>query len=290
MEFSVVIPTYRRPDALRAIIASISACEPGPVEVIVVDGDPESGAREALASLPPRVAVRHLSTPLGVTHQRNRGIDEARGDVIVFLDDDVAVDRGTFAILADAYRNPAVVGATGRLVEPGLNRRVGMHSRLRRFLPGGGAEGTFTRYGYPRYLLNLDRPRDVELMPGCFMSARRELAARVRFDEGMRGYALGEDEDFSYRLSRLGRIVYLPGIVVEHKKLGFRSHDSRAFGRLVVRNRAYLFRKNFPQTALARTQFALFPLVLVAHRLVNREWRGALGVLEGTANLRRSRP
>ena len=46
-------------------------------------------------------------------------------------------------------------------------------------------------------------------MPGCFMSARRE-AASVRFDEKLGAYALAEDEDFSYRLSRRGRLVYLP--------------------------------------------------------------------------------
>ena len=73
----------------------------------------------------------------------------------------------------------------------------------------------------------------------------------------MGGYALAEDEDFSYRLSRLGRIRYAPEIVVEHRKLGFGSHDPRRLGRLVVVNRAYLFRKNFPGTALARAQFPL---------------------------------
>ena len=107
-----------------------------------------------------------------------------------------------------------------------------------------GEEGTFTRYGYPRYPQRGEQPRDIEFMRGCFMSARREAATKVRFDEQMAGYALGEDEDFSYRLSRLGRVHYEPGIVVEHRKLGFAAQDPRRFGRLVVVNRAYLFRKN----------------------------------------------
>ena len=102
------------------------------------------------------------------------------------------------------------------------------------------------------------RERDVEHMFGCFMSARREAAAAVRFDENLPGYALAEDEDFSYRLSRLGRIRYLPDVVVNHRKLGLSSQETREFGRLVVTNRAYIFRKNFPQTRLARMQFALF--------------------------------
>jgi len=124
-------------------------------------------------------------------------------------------------------------------------------------------------------------------MPGCFMTARRELAAQVRFDENLGAYALAEDEDFSYRLSQRGRLLYLHDVVVVHDKMGFRSYDSRALGRLVVKNRAYLFRKNFPQTPLARLQFWLLLVKLVGHRALNREWSGALGVLEGMATLAR---
>ena len=98
------------------------------------------------------------------------------------------------------------------------------------------------------------------------MSARIDAARAVRFDEHMTGYALAEDEDFSYRLSRLGRIRYVADIVVEHRKLGFGSADDRRFGCLVVVNRAYLFRKNFEQTPLARAQFGLLVAMLVGHR------------------------
>jgi hypothetical protein len=50
----------------------------------------------------------------------------------------------------------------------------------------------------------------------------------------------------------------------------------------VVVNRAYLFRKNFRRTPLARAQFALLVLMLLGHRILNRDWRGAAGLLRGT--------
>jgi GT2 family glycosyltransferase len=209
--------------------------------------------------------------------------------VVVFLDDDVSIQPELFALLEHAYEDQGIVGVTGRVVEPESRRRLGPASPIRRLLPGGGREGTFTRYGYPRYLRDLDNPRDVEFMQGCFMSARREAAAAVRFDEHMGGYALAEDEDFSYRLSRIGRIRYLPSLIVRHRKLGFGSADERRFGRLVVVNRAYLFRKNFRQTPLARAQFAMLVAMLVGHRLLNREWRGAQGLLEGAYQVLRGR-
>ena len=84
------------------------------------------------------------------------------------------------------------------------------------------------------------------------MSARREAAMTVRFDEHTDRIRTRGGRGLSYRLSRLGRIRYAPEIVVQHRKLGFGAHDPRRLGRLVVVNRAYLFRKNFPGTALAR--------------------------------------
>jgi GT2 family glycosyltransferase len=292
VRFSVVIPTLRRPDVLRRTLEGLVACEPPPDELILVDADPDSGARivaDEIESLPRRPDVRYIRAAPSLTAQRNRGIEAASGDVVVFLDDDVAVPANTLAMLADAYKDGDILGATGRVVEPEDKRIEAPRSALRRWLPGGGTEGQFTRYGYPRYLHTLDQPRDVEYMLGCFMSARREAADEVKFDERMDAYALFEDEDFSYRLSRLGRIRYLPDLVVHHHKLGFTSRDARAFGRVVVVNRTYLFRKNFPRTALARGQFGLLVLMLIGHRIVNRDWGGLTGVLEGTAQAWRTR-
>jgi GT2 family glycosyltransferase len=292
VRFSVVIPTKSRVAPLRKTLESLRAADPLPNEILVIDADEGSSAQELVVELQDgRLPVHYVHTKPSLTMQRNVGIDRASGDVVVFLDDDVSLPKDLFAKLARAYADDDVVGATGWVAEPHAQRVGGPRSFLRRLLlPGSRRQpGRFTRYGYPRYVIVADGPCDVEFMPGCFMSARRAPAVEVRFDEHLGAYALAEDEDFSYRLSRRGRVVYLPDVVVVHEKLGFRSFDSRDFGRLVVKNRAYLFRKNFPQTRRARLQFGLLLAMLVGHRLINREWRGALGVMEGTLNLVRGR-
>ncbi len=293
VRFSVVIPTKNRLAPLRRTLESLRAADPAPEEVLVIDSDEKRSAERLVLELEDRgLAVHYVHSEPSLTKQRNVGIDRATGDVVVFLDDDVSIPHDLFAKLAGPYEQDGVVGATGWVIEPRQGARLGgPPSFLRRLvLPGSRRyPGRFTRYGYPRYVVVADGPCDVEFMPGCFMSARREPADRVRFDEQLAAYALAEDEDFSYRLSRLGRVVYLPDVVVVHEKLGFRSFDSRDFGRLVVKNRAYLFRKNFAQTPVARAQFGLLLAMLVGHRLLNREWRGALGVAEGTLDLVRGR-
>ena len=284
MRFSVVIPTFGRPALLEETLETLYACQPPPNEILLVDGHPELLAEEVAARFAARPAppeLRYLTSESSATKQRNVGIDAAAGDIVVFADDDIRVEPNVFTVLGEAYRDPSVVGATGRILEPTSSRIGGKQSFVRRLLFAGGSEGSFTRFGYPRYVQDLDRPTDVEVMQGAFMSARRDEAAAVRSDEHLGGYALAEDEDFSYRLSRRGRVRYLPEAVVFHRQTGFLGQDQRAFGRQVVVNRAYLFRKNFRRTPLARLQFALLVLLLIAHRLVNREWAGALGLVEG---------
>lgn len=287
---SVVIATLRRPEVLRRALVSAVASVPPPHEVLVVDGD-ESGSAAAVArevGATTDVPVRHVLAERGLTRQRNVGLRELRGEVVVFIDDDARLGPDALRQVAEAFSDPGVVGATGRVVEPASNRVGGKSAAVRRLLPGGGGEGRFTRYGYPNRLMDEHRDHEVEFMAGCFMAARSSTARAVGFDEELPGYGLAEDEDFSYRLSRHGRIRYLAQAVVHHDNGGFGGRDRRAFGRQVVRNRAYLFRKNFPQTRLAKAQFGLLLLVLLAHRVLNRDALGALGLVEGAVELARA--
>ena len=279
---SVVIPTLGRSEQLGRTLNAVLACDPLPLEVIVVDGDPTGSASAVVDEADPEGRlVRHLPSPPGLTKQRNRALDQARGAVVLFLDDDVVIPVDTFTRLADEYADKSVLGVTGKIVEPDGGRVAGKEGALRRLLPGGGVEGGFTDFGYPRRLSNPHLTRDISFMQGCFMSARTEPARSVRFDEALPGYGLAEDEDFSARLSRLGRIRYLGDLPIVHENTGFLTRDHRKFNQQVVVNRRYLFRKNFPQTFKARLGFGMLFCTLVLHRALNREWAGVRGLFEG---------
>ncbi|WP_421876282.1 glycosyltransferase family 2 protein [Marinoscillum sp.] len=85
---SVIIPTYNRPDQLHQAVSSALSQTHTEVEVIVVN---DGGAIEPLGELfheYPEIAIHHLESKAGVSKARNVGIDLARGDYLVFLDDD----------------------------------------------------------------------------------------------------------------------------------------------------------------------------------------------------------
>ena len=278
----VVIATLGRPDRLRAALRCVCEMDPLPDDVVVVDGDVNRSADPVVAEFDPRGAtIRYVPAEPGLTRQRNVGLDNVATDVVVFVDDDATLDRAAVRRLREIFRDPAVVGATGPVVEPSSHGIGGQRSRLRRLIHPIGAQGTFTRYGYPRRLTDVSTRRDVEFMPGCFMSARTDTARRLRFDELLPGYALAEDEDFSYRLSRVGRIVFDPALPVQHANAGFGGRDRRSFGRAVVVHRHYLFRKNFTPNVAARLGFAWLVLLLLGHRLLNADVQGARGIVDG---------
>ncbi len=190
---SVVIATLDRPESLTETIASVAACVPLPDEIVIVDGDGGSSARavaEAWSRPGAGLPVRYLASPPGLTRQRNAGLAVARAEIVLFLDDDVTIPPHAVATLLAAYEDPEVVGVTGRIVGD-RSQLVNRESRLRRFLPGGGREGSFTRFGYPRYIERVTEPHDVEYMHGCFMSARRDLAGRGRVRRAADGVRSG---------------------------------------------------------------------------------------------------
>jgi GT2 family glycosyltransferase len=92
---SVVIPTFHRPDALQKTLAALMDIDyPSDLyEVIVVDDGADDQAREVVEEFGRETPnVRYLRQDhAGVASARNRGAEAAKGDLLVFLDDDMVV-------------------------------------------------------------------------------------------------------------------------------------------------------------------------------------------------------
>ncbi len=84
---SVVIPTHDRRDFLLEAIESVQGQTYKPHEIIVVDDGSNDGTGQTIRERAP--GVRVIRQPhRGVSAARNRGIREARGDYIAFIDSD----------------------------------------------------------------------------------------------------------------------------------------------------------------------------------------------------------
>ena len=89
---SIVVPTYNRKASLRRLLAAVErqTYPVGEFEVIVVDDGSSDGTREEVRRLQLPFELRLIEQEhAGPAAARNLGVERARGELIVFLDDDV---------------------------------------------------------------------------------------------------------------------------------------------------------------------------------------------------------
>ncbi|HIG45083.1 MAG TPA: glycosyltransferase [candidate division Zixibacteria bacterium] len=112
LTISLIIPVHRNHEPFQACMASVRNLKPAPDEIIVVaDGDPEG------AALAGSMGIQVVETTVagGPGAARNRGAEQARGDILFFLDADVmvypdATDR-LHKLFAEEPEIAAVIGS-----------------------------------------------------------------------------------------------------------------------------------------------------------------------------------
>lgn len=116
---SVVIPTRNRLHFLQEAIASVLAQDFENWEMIVVDDASEDGTWEWLSSLQvPKITTLRMPRHGERSATRNLGLQHARGEFVIFLDDDDLLSPGALGYLCSAMRqNPDSVAAVGARVQ-----------------------------------------------------------------------------------------------------------------------------------------------------------------------------
>jgi len=214
---SVVIPSLGRHAALLSTIRDLLDQDYSSLEILVVDQNlnwPEqlAGQSRALRSDP---RVRWFDRfPVGVVRARNFAAAQSRGELLLFVDDDVWIPDTSFVRHhVETHRDASLACVCGRELKPhqvdAETRRPLQVQRaavsVRR--PQASALGT---------LLAFDRSQpdaaQVAVFSTCNGSIKREAFLSVGgFDESFRGASYGDDADLVLRMSASGlRCVYDP--------------------------------------------------------------------------------
>ncbi|MBJ6801026.1 glycosyltransferase [Geomonas propionica] len=126
MKISVVVCTYNRSALLKDSIVDLQAQDfPSPdFEILVVDNNSSDDTRSVVESLAASssITIRYLLEPnQGLSFARNTGILNARGEIVVFTDDDIAAPTNYLREIAKVFADPAVAAAGGpiRPIWPG---------------------------------------------------------------------------------------------------------------------------------------------------------------------------
>jgi GT2 family glycosyltransferase len=295
---SIVICTHDRgalaARATRAAHAQARACD---AELLVVDNASSETTACALAELPAELGagVRVVREPtLGLSAARNRGLREAAGRVVAFLDDDAVPHAGWLAALLAGYTQPDVVcvGGPVRLAFPDTPPAWLTPPLL-------AAYSAFDLGPEPRRLRYRrdDYPYGANI---SFLAQAARAAGGFSPTVGKRGQlALVHDEtDLCYRLDHAGgEIHYAPGAIVDHHVLPERLSPRWLLERHALggRSAATFVLRNRPVTsalwrvwwrygrALARLPYRLGEPVDPRRLAGECERREALGYLRGLA-------
>lgn len=206
---------------LESLSGMVSALPTGCLqpEILVVDNAP---ADESTRRLSRNFDVRYVCEPrAGLNFARNRALQEAGGEYLAFLDDDVVPDRRWLHGLSAAWSaNPDAAAFTGQVLPFELETEAQIIFELR---------GGFRR-GFERMRYGPVSPTGDRLYPagagnfgtGANMMFRVDVLRRLGgFDEALDTGAHvpgGGDLDMFYRIIRAGRtLVYEPAFLVFHQ-------------------------------------------------------------------------
>jgi glycosyltransferase involved in cell wall biosynthesis len=184
-------------------------------EILVVDNRSTDQTRPVTESFINRLPLRYVFEPtLGLCEARNRAFAEARGQYVIFIDDDVLVAEQWLSSFASAARRFPVAAALGGPIEPWWAEKP----------------DPLLMEIFPRLKMGfcaVDHKRDEGPLPpgldiyGANMAYKRAALGSLRFDPrlGQRGRneKRSDETEFVSRLrARGGEVIWVPGMRVQH--------------------------------------------------------------------------
>lgn len=202
--FSVVVPTYNRCRMLRKALDALldQTLDPDLFEIIVVDDGSTDGTLEVLQSLAygaPQLRYDHQENS-GPGAARNRGIELARGEYVLFVDDDIIADR---KLLQEHTRYHSL--------HPGANEAVLGNVPLAASMPDAWRSRAIWWVSKWQLIAGQDVV-DWTYFVTCNISLKRRflLDEDLSFD-GSFPTAAFEDMDLGYRARERGLTIYYNG-------------------------------------------------------------------------------
>jgi GT2 family glycosyltransferase len=284
MNFTLIICTYMRSEALLRLLQSVQKQTVYPDEILIIDGSINQKTEQVL-----KVNIfsnlKYFSVPenfRGLTKQRNFGIGKVAptSDVIAFLDDDTELSSTYFEELIKTFAdNQAISGVGGvainengwNLIAPdkkynpnryflfeGFVYKEGQRNLVRNYLRlhSNVGPGKMPDYSHGKtcgFPLN-GKVYEVDLLIGMSFAFRKKVFEAIRFSTYFEGYGLYEDADFSIRALQFGKNVINTKVQLNHYHHPSGRPNQYQYGKMVVRNGWYVWRVKNPKPDL-KTQF-----------------------------------
>ena len=206
---SVIVPSFNGEAYIGDCLSSILGQDHPNLEVLVVDDGSTDGTEAVVRRFGPRVRYFRQANS-GSAVARNRGLDEARGELIAFCDSDDLWTPGRLAqqvaFLQSQQHYHAVCGAFRE-----IDADFALESAAQ-FQPQGEAELDPARSGWAYHWLLRDSLYHLDAL-----LVRRSALAKVRFEPHFRR---GQDFDFFLQLAQATPIAQLSAVYALYRQHG----------------------------------------------------------------------
>ncbi len=227
---SVIIPYYNSPEKLERLLLSIAKSKKAlPYEIIIVD----DGSIEKFKT---KLKIIRLPHNKGPAIARNRGVEAAKGEFVVFLDGDVEVFADTLCEIGKVFTDdPDVVALTGVWVK---------EQQSKDFFPNFKALRDWSYWINER-----DKSGYYFLFSTRIAAIKKAVFLRLGgFDETYPA-PLVEDIELTYRIARRYAIIFAPQVRVRHEFESFWPIAKKYFLRAYYWTKLYTKRKKFDPVA-----------------------------------------
>jgi glycosyltransferase involved in cell wall biosynthesis len=206
MYFSVVVPTFSRPDEVTELLNSLVEQQDKNFEVIIADGSPDESVGNVIQKFKDKLQLVYLyKKALGISESRNWGVENAKGDFVVFFDSDCVIPPQYF-VEVNKYLDAGPTDAYGGPDKAGENfnsKQKAISYAMTSIFTTGGIRGRKSHVG--------------QYQPRSFnMGINRQVFNELK---GFSGLKVSEDIDLSIRLKKNGfRTVLIENAYVYHKR------------------------------------------------------------------------
>lgn len=289
---SIITVNFNQLQHTLALLSSLRNITYPEVEVIVVDNASRENSAQAIKESFPEVVVIVSEENLGFAGGNNLGIRAAKGEYILFLNNDTEVDPGFIEPLVKVFETNALAGAASSKIIYHNSDNIIQYAGSTCLNP---LTGRNKRIGYmERDRGQHDTLRETDLAHGCAMMVPRRVIDTVGMMPEL-FFLYYEEIDWCETIKRNGfKIYYVPNSKVYHKESMSVGKNSVLKTYYMTRNRLLYMRRN--SSGLSKIMaFAFFiffsiPKNMITH-LKQRElehvkafWRGCIWNLTHLSN------
>jgi len=206
MQFSVIVPVFKRGEEVRELLESLTAQNFSDFEVILSDGSPDDSLRNVADQYKESLNLDYIYFKgYSASESRNVGCGKAKGEFLVFFDSDCIIPEDYFSKV-HSFLNQTPLDAFGgpdAAKDDFNNTMKGINYAMTSLFTTGGIRGKKRRVGK-------------FLMRGFNMAVKREVFYETG---GFSDMDVAEDIELSVRINKAGyKSGLIPDAFVFHKR------------------------------------------------------------------------